>query len=307
MKLTSINGRLDRSGRHNDRNFDIKGSEHINADLTRFNRTWNFSMDDDISFREAELSFYEQTFAEHLERVNEGYLKARKPECVKTMEDYYSSRRSQPEDRIIQIGNYKDTLDPDDLWDLANDYRRTFNERFYPNCQIITMALHVDEATPHIHIRRVWCAADKDGFKHVNQTKALSELGYNVSNSSRYDNAKKQFTCEDRQMLYDIAKDYYSDLDITNPERRIHFDIKSFKLSEAAKTEQRIDDKKNDLEKNTAALIAFYKESGVFNDDRELKEILSLPRPESFSKMHELFMERISSIGGREADLEYLR
>lgn len=307
MKLTSINARVDRSGKHNDRNFNYEESDHIKPELTCFNRTWNYAMDDSISFRDAELNFYTQEFSEHLDRINEKYIEYRKPNRIKSMEEYYCCRRSQPEDRIIQVGNYKDSINPDDLWDLANDYRREFNKRFYPNCQILTMALHADETTPHVHIRRVWCATDKDGYKYVNQTKALEELGYKMYNSSRYENAKKRFTCEDRLMLYNIAKEYYSDLNISDPEHRCHIDIRNYKLAEAVKTEKQIEDKYNDFEKNINALFAFYKNTGVFNDEKELEELLSLPRFEALSKMHEIFIERLPSLSGKELDTDLLR
>ena len=65
MKLTSINGRVDRLGTHNDRNFNTDLADHICAERIRENKTWNYLENNEISFREAELLYYKQLFIDH--------------------------------------------------------------------------------------------------------------------------------------------------------------------------------------------------------------------------------------------------
>ena len=60
MRLTSHNGRVDSSGRHNDRNFE-SNPEHIVAEKTEANITWNWC-GDELTFEDGEKKFYEENF-----------------------------------------------------------------------------------------------------------------------------------------------------------------------------------------------------------------------------------------------------
>ena len=317
MKLTSINARVDRAGIHNDRNFDYEYAEHINAEKTPKNKVWNHTGNNTLTFRQAELAFYEQHFSEYLDKINQKYLSWRQPGNTKTMEEYYASRQSRPEDRIIQIGRYNDGIDPDELWAIATQYRNMFNKVYSPNCTIISMALHVDEETPHIHIRRVWTATDKDGLSYVNQKDALKELGFLNPAEGRFNNAKVDFTREDRQLLYQISKEYCYDIGIDRPEKKKHLDTRTFKFREDAERESRISAMLKELSEREAScreretcldhcldrLIGFYLDSGLFEDEEELESLKKATKYEMAVQMHDLFMQRIGTFSGREQDI----
>ena len=110
------------------------------------------------------------------------------------IDQFYKSVYSRPEDKILQIGNINDNVDPDTLWKCAEAYRDKFNELYGDHCKILDMAMHLDEDTPHVHIRRVWIVQDKEGLERVNQTEALKEMDILRPDPSkpetRFNNAK---------------------------------------------------------------------------------------------------------------------
>lgn len=81
-RLTAHNGRTGSSGvysaRHNDRNFDLDNTQHIDSSRTTLNQYWHCyqSHDKAISFDAAEKKAYESLFARHLQRQNERYKKS---------------------------------------------------------------------------------------------------------------------------------------------------------------------------------------------------------------------------------------
>lgn len=323
MKLTSINGRVDHIGTHNDRKFNVELADHICAEKTKDNKTWNYLENDEISFREAELLYYEQNFTDHLEEINKRYIKNAQPQHIKTIEQYYESKRTQPEDRIIQIGDAHKSIDPDTLWEIGMEYKDLFNRMYSPSCRIITMALHNDEATPHIHIRRVWLSFDKSGNRYVNQKGALRDLGFSNCHNSRFENAKIDFSKEDRDMLYQISRDRCKDIEIVSPQKKEHLNVRDYRLQENMERERRIEanlaeikevkkqidinntileENLSKIEYHLSNIIEFYDNSGFFADEEEREELAKKPIYDMISTMHELFMERVSALGEREID-----
>ena len=108
MRVTYHSGRSKKdrvyvySTKHNDRNFDSE-SDHIVKEKTKDNITWNWC-GDELTFEEGEQKFYEMVFSEQLNATNEGYIKSRHPDKVKTMKDWRESRLHAPEETIIQFG-----------------------------------------------------------------------------------------------------------------------------------------------------------------------------------------------------------
>ena len=107
MRITNRNARMDSAGRHNDRNFDVDNAPHINQDRTFENRyyTYNDEKVENMTLREIELEYYTNHFENALEHQNERYKLARHHERIKTVEQYYTNRRTMPEDKILQIGD----------------------------------------------------------------------------------------------------------------------------------------------------------------------------------------------------------
>ena len=94
-------------------------------------------------------------------------------------------------------------------------------EKFGEQVHIIDWALHLDEATPHIHERHVFDCDNSYGEKCPQQEKALEILGFQLPDSDkkkgRNNNRKMSFDAECRKMFFEICDKYGLQLD-KNPE-----------------------------------------------------------------------------------------
>ena len=226
MKVTVRSARADKNGRHNDRNFDVNLAEHIDPLKVQDNMYYTYNGDYTHTFLESELEFYKEHFWGHVEAQNETYNKQGHQKLNKTIEDYHSSRNSRPEDVILQIGSIEEHASGEELWRCAMAYKDKFEELFGDHCKILNMALHLDEATPHVHIRRVWMAEDKYGQIEVNQTKALGNMDFlrpdNTKPNDKFNNSKVIFTATDKELFTRIAEAEGFMIDRTPSKRKRH-------------------------------------------------------------------------------------
>lgn len=227
MRLTAHNGRVGKHGtysaKHNDRNFDVRLTDHIDEDRSKYNWYWHVYQKDspDMTFEDAEALYYERHFKETLNERNERSIKARHPERVKTMDDYRKSQKSCPEEQIMQIGKDGLTVDPAILQKIAIE-QINWEIKQYPNFRLLDVALHVDEqGAPHIHKRGVW-VAHEDGREFVGQAKALAEMGIEAPDPTKkygkYNNAKMTHTKECREHLAEVCREHGLDLELTPKE-----------------------------------------------------------------------------------------
>lgn len=83
---------------------------------------------------------------------------------------------------VLQIGNREDAKDPmkkEKMINCLQDFYRIFETR-YPNLKVLSAVIHLDEATPHLHLSFVPVAENnKNGLKHkVNFEKSLEQMGF---------------------------------------------------------------------------------------------------------------------------------
>ncbi len=233
MKLVSHNGRKDTSGRHNDRNFDISKAPHIDAERSPGNKYYTISGDATKTFRQMELEFYKEHFSEAMKAQNARNIICRHPERNKTIRDMHRAKATRPEDKIIQVGDRKSHISGEKLWEIAEEYRKRFNEMYGSHCKILSMALHMDEDTPHVHIRRVWTYTDEDGLERVGERKALEALGVMEKDPSketgRHNNPKIIFTAQEREMLISICREKGVEIEETPAIKRQHMETPEYK------------------------------------------------------------------------------
>ena len=257
MKITNRNAREDVSGKHNDRNFNVDYAEHIDQSRSHENIYWTHTGDTISTFEEIERAFYEQHFSDKLEEQNQKHKEARNYSRIKTMLKYYHDKRTRPEDKILQIGNAKEHATKEELWDCALEYRDRFEELYGDHCVILDMALHMDEATPHVHIRRVWIAEDENGWEYVSESKALEQLGVPRPQpdkpESKYNNAKIMLTQNEVELFRQICID--RGLDIDKPTKsdikKEHLPVLEYKkevtIKQIEELEAQLDEMKEDM------------------------------------------------------------
>ena len=117
LKLTRHNGRAGKHGtynpKHNDRNFDLTNSEHIDPERAKGNIYWDCyhgirsASDKDkqtAAFSDVEKMFYEIHYAHFVENQNARNAKIRHTERNRTIEDLLAGKKTCPEETIYQFG-----------------------------------------------------------------------------------------------------------------------------------------------------------------------------------------------------------
>ena len=141
------------------------------------------------SFEEMEREFYDKHFQKHLDLQNEKHTKAGNISRIKKDKDgnplpasevYLKDKKKAPMETILQVGN-KDT-------DLDEQTRKKLTVRAFDiyinhllnisngSYKLLNTALHMDEETPHIHIRGVFVAKDKNGCEELAQKEAINNI-----------------------------------------------------------------------------------------------------------------------------------
>lgn len=217
MRATTQNGRTTKTGKaydvgHHDRTKEgAKNASHIDPTRTKNNKIFQCVKlpGEHPTLRSYEIDVYKTFYQKFLNSRNDRYVKNRHEERVWDMEQMYSSSRFCPEERILQLGDMNNHATPQQLYEVIMDYFKQFHEKYGANCTIIDISIHLDEATPHAHIRRIWHFKDRDGIIQPGQDKALKCLNYELPDpqkkSSRHNNRKVAFTHDDRELFQDIA------------------------------------------------------------------------------------------------------
>lgn len=216
MRVSQHSGRVG-SANHNDRSF-LEGktekemremAPHIDTEAINEN---TISVGEG-SFRDQELNYYQEHYSTAVEATNERYRKQGHPERCKTIEQIYQGAQTRPEEMILQIGNREDNVDPADFEIAVGEYLRrleAWNHLHGNHMHVLDWAIHVDEASPHVHIRRVWDYEDKDGLTRLGQNKALKAAGVPLPHpeqpEGRYNNRKITFDQEQRAMWQKVVK-----------------------------------------------------------------------------------------------------
>ena len=194
MKGTRHNGRSGKNGvynpLHNDRRFNPEHSEHIDNERVRQNIYWDCyqgytTMEDqgkenNFSFEQIELAFYEEHYGNYVMKQNERHVKARHPDRCKEVEDVWKNKKTCPEESIYQLGTIDEHASVETLILVFDEFKKEFDERFGSNVHIIDWSLHMDEATAILSGFKMYTRSDplpikedrvhfKNGTYFVNQ------------------------------------------------------------------------------------------------------------------------------------------
>lgn len=215
MRATIHNGRTSHLGaftpKHNDRSFNISHAEHIDPERVKLNRYWNWT-GKEMTFEDAERTFYEKHIRQHLDAQNARYRAQRHAERVKSMDEYRRSPQTCPEEVILQIGKLGDTI-PADMMARIIQEQINWEQKQFPGVKVLNVALHMDEqGAPHIHERRAWVYTDRDGNLAISQNKSLEQMGVELPNPnkprSRFNNRKMTFSRMCREHLLQICREH---------------------------------------------------------------------------------------------------
>lgn len=252
MKATYHNGRANKgvayNANHNTKAETRNQQRHIDHERTMENKIWVRDLEtlDVAKLQETrgsfdasayELEFYKKRYGAARERKNADYIKSGHKEDVKTMEQVIKNPKTAPLETIFQIGTATETIDPAILEKATKEFINWMQKEYGNNMDILDIALHVDEATPHIHARCVLYGRDKNGDRDVNQSKAFKELKIErpdpTKKQGKYNNPLMTFTERNRQKFYDICQSYGLQIDreVKNPSQK-YLEVLEYKVQQ---------------------------------------------------------------------------
>lgn len=206
---------------------------------------------------------YHELFDEALERYN-----AKQTRADRKIENYYEKIRSGKQEKpfheiILQVGNKDDMRADSDEGRLAaavlDEYMSAFQER-NPNLRVFSAHLHMDEATPHLHIDFVpFTTGSKRGLDtRVSLKQALAAQGF--KGGTRGDTEWSQWVRSEKEQLSAVMERHGIEWEDKGTHDK-HLSVLDYKKEQRAK--------------EIAALetVKAEKESQVESQERRLKEL----------------------------------
>ena len=227
---------------HNSRKFHAK-----NTDPERSH--WNVEYcNQDIQ------EVYHELFDGALERYN-----AKQTRKDRKIEDYYEKIRSGKQEKpfheiILQIGNKDDmgakTGEGQMAAKILDEYMKGFQER-NPTLRVFSAHLHMDEATPHLHIDFVpYITGSKRGLDtRVSLKQALSALGF--KGGTRMETELNQWVTAEKQQLASIMLEHGIEWEQKGTHEK-HLSLLDFEKQERAKEVAALEKQKAELEEYNA-------------------------------------------------------
>ena len=205
------------SPNHNDRNFDLDNAPHIDQTKTAENKYIFFqSVSDDYeTIDEYEHIYYEDHFGEAIAKKNAKNIDNSQYDRCINADQYRKKKNSCPEETLIQIGSSKTqekTQASKEVLEAVFADFAEWHDATYPQCVLLDVAFHYDEASYHCQLRQVWTYYDDEGIETVGQNEALAQMGVERpkmdKKKSRYNNAKMTYTADCREKLIEICESY---------------------------------------------------------------------------------------------------
>lgn len=225
LRVSQHSGRQG-SAKHNDRTF-VTGrgqdwieehASHIDQERSENNlyTTW----DGNPNFEESERHYYEQTYQDGLDATNAHYRHEGHADRCKSIDDLYTGKLTRPEEMILQIGDRSSGIDGQNFKAAVEDYLgrlAVWNDEHGGHMIFLTAAIHLDEGSPHAHIRRVWEYQDAAGHTRLGQNKALQAAGIEPPQPGkplgRYNNRKMSFDAMARGIWQETCREHGFDIE----------------------------------------------------------------------------------------------
>ena len=222
---------------HNSRKFTAE-----NVDPTRTHLNINYCNDD---IKEV----YHEMFDDALWRYNEKQTRS-----DRRIDDYYEKIRSGKQEKpfhevVLQIGNKDDMSAIGEYANLAknilDEYFRDFQSR-NPQLRVFSAHLHMDEATPHIHIDFVpFTTGSKRGLDtRVSLKKALEAQGF--KGGTRSETEWNQWVQSEKEQLAKVMERYDIEWEHKGTHEQ-HLSVLDFKkkarMEEVSKLDSQISEK----------------------------------------------------------------
>lgn len=180
---------------------------------------------------------YHELFDEALARYNEKQTRS-----DRRIDDYYEKIRSGKQEKpfheiILQIGDKDNMGAKTENGQLAgkvlNEYMQDFQQR-NPTLKVFSAYLHMDEATPHLHIDFVpYTTGSKRGLDtRVSLKQALAALGF--KGGTRRETELNQWVAYEKEQLAAVMREYGIEWEKKGTHEK-HLSVLDFEKKERAK------------------------------------------------------------------------
>ena len=203
---------------------------------------------DNITYRREDLrEFYQKLFGQALADYNAG-----KKRLYQRISDYYEHIKNGKQERlfeeiVVQFGDMETCglksgkRGAGSAWEEAklmlDDYMRGFEKR-NPNLKVFNAVMHLDEATPHLHIDFVPIthSGSRGLSTRVSMSGALREQGFTSANKMQ--NEWAAWEERERGIMTDILRAHDLSRDVKN-DTHAHLTVDEYKQKEMKKAEIR--------------------------------------------------------------------
>ncbi len=199
---------------------------------------------------------YHELFDEALARYNE-----KQTRNDRRIDDYYEKIRSGKQEKpfheiILQIGD-RETMGAETeegrlAAKILDEYMQGFQRR-NPTLRVFSAHLHMDEATPHLHIDFVpYTTGSKRGLDtRVSLKQALMALGF--KGGTRQETELNQWVMAEKQQLAAIMLDHGIEWEQKGTHEK-HLSLLDFEKKERAKEVSMLEKQKSELEEHNAIM-----------------------------------------------------
>lgn len=242
---------------HNRRDFI---AENVDSSRTPLN----------VEYRNEDIrAVYHELFDNALARYNE--KQTRKDRVI---DDYYEKIRTGKQEKlfeelIIQIGNKDDMNASSENGQLArqmlDEYMQSFQQR-NPTLRVFSAHLHMDEATPHLHIDFIpFTTGSKRGLEtRVSLKKALEALGFTGGTKSHTE--LNQWIEAEKQALASIMARHDIEWEQKGTHEE-HLSVLDYKKQERSKEVAALENQIDTLQEQTAVVATALSEKQEQLDD----------------------------------------
>lgn len=186
---------------------------------------------------------YHELFSEALERYN-----AKQTRADRRISDYYEKIRNSKQEKpfhelILQIGDKENMNAESENGELAkrilDEYYREFQSR-NPNLYVFSAHLHMDEATPHLHIDFIpFTTGSKRGLDtRVSLKQALAAQGF--KGGSRSETEWNQWVQSEKEQLAAVMERHGIEWEHKGTHEK-HLSVLDYKKQEREKEVERLD------------------------------------------------------------------
>lgn len=242
---------------HNRRDFI---AENVDSSRTPLN----------VEYRNEDIrAVYHELFDDALAHYNEKQTRR-----DRVIDDYYEKIRTGKQEKlfeelIIQIGNKDDMSATSENGQLArqilDEYMQSFQQR-NPTLRVFSAHLHMDEATPHLHIDFVpFTTGSKRGLEtRVSLKKALEALGFTGGTKSHTE--LNQWIESEKQALASIMARHDIEWEQKGTHEE-HLSVLDYKKQERSKEVAALENQIDTLQEQTAVVATALSEKQEQLDD----------------------------------------